>query len=179
MKPALIFAEFAIALALTLQGQTQYMVVVWSSNNTGPVIRPSQTHTCAAWVKVEAGKIVDKVEINWGPTGHKPIAESIEDARSRGHQVRRWVLSCDKRFFDDAKTRRDSLKSYRLVELDGDPHTANCVGSVAGAAGEGVCRTGVLCGIPAGHEVVKHFLRLRPCKSTVAFWLANQIEEGR
>lgn len=157
--------------------QPQWYVIVWSCQNHGLVVRPSCTHTWAVWARVQDGKIVDRVEINWGPRGHQSCAHSVEDARARGYAIRRWVLSTDAVFFEAARAQREALKSYRALDRLSRPLAVNCLHSVSDVAG--YLDTGPLCGIAGGQAVVNHFVRQGRARPSTEYWLANLIEEGR
>lgn len=173
--------RFLSLLALLIAGQAQaadYYVVVWSSEPLLGQLRPRITHTFAAWVKVEDGKIVDKVEINWSKREvHTPIAHTIEETRAVKHYLRRWVLATDAIFFEATRAYKPAIRGYRMVSPRGRPHVTNCIHAVSDAAGP--LKTGLHSGISAGQMVVDHFVAKQRGTLSTAYWVADAIEKGR
>lgn len=175
MKSALVLLTFLLWAPL-VQAEGWYCVV-WSWNNARGPVRPLTSHTCAAWVRVSGERIIDKVEINWGPDGHRPIADSVEEARSRGLAVRRWVLATDAKFVEAARKQKASLVGYKMLDRYSRPMYCNCIHAVSDVTGP--LDTGPLAGIAAGQKVVDFFIARGLTRPSTDYWLANVIESGK
>ena len=174
-KALLIFAVIGW-YAPSVQAEEWYCVV-WGWNNARGPVRPWTSHTCAAWVHVSGGKIIGKVEINWGPGGHRLIADSVEEARSRNLAIRRVVLGADAKFLDMAKKQRDMLRGYRFLDRPHRPLAVNCLHAVSDTAGW--LDTGPLCGVAGSQRIADFFVLRGLARPSDQYWLANAIEEGR
>src|SRR4051812_41835081 len=111
MKFLLSLCFLALSATFCLADDFNYYVVVFSCQNKGKKIQPALTHTFASWVKAKDNKIVDQVDISWGPadgearfvTHEVPgTNRSVKDAinRAKGKDVFYWTLKTDKDFFE-------------------------------------------------------------------------------
>lgn len=164
----------------------EYHVVIFSYQNTGWRIKPSQTHTFATWTKSRNKQIVDQVDISWGPLEGSVAKASLSEVPGRNkclastlrdvtnHKLAYWVLKTDKTFFDAALHQRDSLKLYKALDGPSRPNAVNCIHACSDVAGH--LETGAKCGIAAGQAVAEHYLNSGRAWNTNDKWVIESLK---
>ena len=168
--------------------QPEYHVVVFAYESKLGGLKPAQTHVFASWTKSIDKKVVENIDINWGPKDDvgrvtnqivegdvKSIKVSIEVFKDKKYKI--WTLKTNEQFFEDAKKQQQKLKNakYKALDKKTRPEAINCIHACSDVCG--YLETGLKSGISAGQSIVDFFLLNGKVSTEKDSWVLQSLLE--